>query len=127
MCGEQEGLWACLVCGNIGCGRYKKGHAKEHWYSSGHCLSMEAESERIWDYSNDTFVHRIMKGENGKTIIVNSGCSLSFANTANGDVLGNSHMQIWNSADEKGEELNTTRVDNAIWEYCYVISHQMEE
>lgn len=76
---------------------------------------MEAESERVWDYYNDTFVHRLMKGENKKTIILNANCGKSETN------VGNSHMQVWSSEDDKGE--TSDRVDNAIWEYCYVISH----
>lgn len=26
-CQEEKDLWACLICGHIGCGRYKQGHA----------------------------------------------------------------------------------------------------
>jgi len=29
VCGCEEDLWICLVCGNVGCGRYKGAHAKK--------------------------------------------------------------------------------------------------
>lgn len=90
----------CLVCGHTGCGRYKKAHAKDHWYTTGHCLSMEIVSERIWDYSSDLFVHRIMKSDR-KTIVLNSSLSGGRVNRTESfdfnfsGIRGNSHMTIW--------------------------------
>lgn len=26
-CKEEQDLWGCLICGQVGCGRYKNGHA----------------------------------------------------------------------------------------------------
>eukprot|EP00397_Hematodinium_sp_SG-2012_P034803 GEMP01037365.1.p1 GENE.GEMP01037365.1~~GEMP01037365.1.p1 ORF type:complete len:518 (+),score=139.66 GEMP01037365.1:105-1658(+) len=61
-CGVSEVLWVCLSCGNLGCGRYARAHAKEHAVggSDGVChrFCLEIESGRIWDYVGDVFVHR---------------------------------------------------------------------
>ena len=54
----STGLWLCLLCGNIGCGRYAKGHAEGHSALTGHRLSLEISTGRIWDYISDQFVHR---------------------------------------------------------------------
>ncbi|CAN0219925.1 unnamed protein product, partial [Hapterophycus canaliculatus] len=35
-CRIAHNLWICMVCGHIGCGRYTKEHAKEHFCLSGH-------------------------------------------------------------------------------------------
>jgi hypothetical protein len=51
-------LWLCLLCGNIGCGRYAQGHAESHGRASNHRLSLEISTGRIWDYMGDLFVHR---------------------------------------------------------------------
>ena len=57
-CNAKSGLWLCLLCGNVGCGRYEKAHAEKHSKSSNHRLSLEISTGRIWDYLDDLFVHR---------------------------------------------------------------------
>lgn len=58
-CGDSGALWACLVCGHVGCGRYSKEHAKAHFLSTNHSLSMEIATQRIWDYIEDGYAHRV--------------------------------------------------------------------
>lgn len=31
VCAQDENLWVCLICGNVGCGRYDGGHAYKHY------------------------------------------------------------------------------------------------
>ncbi|MFS8009447.1 putative transcription factor C2H2 family [Helianthus anomalus] len=57
--GTSNNLWACLICGFVGCGRYKKGHAIEHYRQAQHCYSLELETKQIWDYVGDKYVHRL--------------------------------------------------------------------
>ncbi|CAA7407565.1 unnamed protein product [Spirodela intermedia] len=59
VCETSENLWICVICGFIGCGRYKEGHAVKHWKDKQHCYSLHIESQRIWDYVGDTYVHRL--------------------------------------------------------------------
>ena len=50
-CGSAgANLWICLICGHVGCGRYRSGHARDHWAASGHCYALELETQRVWDY-----------------------------------------------------------------------------
>lgn len=52
-------LWICLQCGNQGCGRMQKQHAKEHWktpHSDVHCLAIESHNWLIWCYECDNEV-----------------------------------------------------------------------
>jgi len=58
-CGDDRSVWICIVCGHIGCGRYSNEHAKNHFQVTGHSLSIELATRRIWDYANDTYVHRL--------------------------------------------------------------------
>jgi BRCA1-associated protein len=30
-CESEKDLWICLICSNVGCGRYKLAHAKDHF------------------------------------------------------------------------------------------------
>jgi BRCA1-associated protein len=50
-CGTTSNLWICLICGHVGCGRYKSGHANHHWQQSSHCYALELETQRVWDYA----------------------------------------------------------------------------
>lgn len=68
-CGISENLWICLICGNVGCGRYDQKHAITHWKDTGHCFAMETNSQRVWDYAEDGYVHRLVQNEaDGKII-----------------------------------------------------------
>ncbi|KAL3811909.1 hypothetical protein ACHAXA_001434 [Cyclostephanos tholiformis] len=57
-CGMSTTLWVCLTCGVVGCGRYTRKHAAEHYTLVGHPYSFELATGRIWDYDTGTFVHR---------------------------------------------------------------------
>ncbi|XP_002964385.2 BRCA1-associated protein isoform X2 [Selaginella moellendorffii] len=60
VCPTSENLWVCVICGFVGCGRYKEGHAIRHWKETRHCCSLELESQRVWDYVGDNYVHRFI-------------------------------------------------------------------
>jgi BRCA1-associated protein len=98
-CGVHEGLWMCLVCGNIGCGRYLQRHSFEHFTLTQHTYAMDLQTQRVWDYAADNYVHRLVQSsEEGKLVEVSS----AFA-----------------SVEEK--------VDSLTLEYSHLLSAQMEE
>ncbi|KAI8323273.1 BRAP2-domain-containing protein [Martensiomyces pterosporus] len=69
VCREANDLWICLICGTIGCGRYVNGHAKDHFNQTQHPYSMELESQCVWDYVGDGYVHRLIQNKaDGKVI-----------------------------------------------------------
>lgn len=57
-CGLDDNLWLCLICGFIGCSRYKGKHAQEHFESTKHTYALELESQKVWDYTKEAFLHR---------------------------------------------------------------------
>ena len=61
-------MWACLICGCLGCGRYQQGHAAKHFELTSHSFAVDVESGRIWNYIDDGYVHRILKAENSPLI-----------------------------------------------------------
>uniref|UniRef100_A0A383VK63 BRCA1-associated protein n=1 Tax=Tetradesmus obliquus TaxID=3088 RepID=A0A383VK63_TETOB len=72
-CGTNANLWICLICGHVGCGRYKQGHASDHWKQSAHCYALELETQRVWDYAGDGYVHRLIQSKtDGKLVEVPS-------------------------------------------------------
>ncbi|KAK7325277.1 hypothetical protein VNO77_29437 [Canavalia gladiata] len=75
VCQTTENLWICVICGFVGCGRYKGGHAIIHWKETQHCYSLEVETKRVWDYVGDNYVHRLIQSKtDGKLVELNSHC-----------------------------------------------------
>ncbi|KAI2636706.1 Zn-finger in ubiquitin-hydrolase [Xylaria nigripes] len=69
VCDCPEDLWICLICGHVGCGRYKGGHAKEHWKNTAHTFSLELSTQHVWDYAGDMWVHRLIRDKgDGKLV-----------------------------------------------------------
>jgi BRCA1-associated protein len=80
-CQSTEHLWVCLICGNVGCGRYENAHAYEHYRQTDHLYSLEIETQRVWDYAGDGYVHRLIQNAvDGKLIELPSTTEDSNAN-----------------------------------------------
>lgn len=56
-------LWICLICGNIGCGRYDSAHAYAHYEATSHCYAMDINTQHVWDYAGDGYVHRLIQSK----------------------------------------------------------------
>ena len=69
-CSSTENLWTCLICANLGCGRYKGGHAHNHFTRTGHAFALKLDSHHIWDYTSDKYVHWNIKSDGGTVVDV---------------------------------------------------------
>ncbi|KAI4967983.1 hypothetical protein ZWY2020_006881 [Hordeum vulgare] len=47
VCRTSENLWICVICGFVGCGRYKEGHSIRHWKGTQHCYSLDLETQHM--------------------------------------------------------------------------------
>ncbi|OMO81163.1 Zinc finger, UBP-type [Corchorus capsularis] len=92
VCGSLENLWICLICGFMGCGRYKEGHAVRHWKDTQHCYSLELISQQIWDYVGDKYAQRLNPSKvDGKSVEMSLHCTSLEGNCGscgNGDDSG---------------------------------------
>jgi len=69
VCNKADDLWICLICGYIGCGRYTGSHAYAHFKESQHTYAMEMQTQRVWDYAGDGYVHRLIQNRaDGKLV-----------------------------------------------------------
>lgn len=69
VCHTEVNLWVCLICGNVGCGRYDEAHAISHFRDTGHAFAMDLSTQRVWDYVGDGYVHRIIQNQaDGKLV-----------------------------------------------------------
>ncbi|POS76552.1 RING finger protein [Diaporthe helianthi] len=112
-CDTTDDLWICLICGNVGCGRYKGGHAKEHWKETAHCFSLELETQHVWDYAGDMWVHRLIR-EKGEGKVV------EFPSTDMAARDGN------RQAGPDMDVVPRAKLDNIGMEYTNLLSSQLE-
>ncbi|KAL4180075.1 hypothetical protein AMTRI_Chr13g90340 [Amborella trichopoda] len=112
VCETSENLWICVICGFVGCGRYKEGHAIRHWRETQHCYSLELETQRVWDYVGDNYVHRLIQSKtDGKLVELNYHCR-------HGDDCG---------ADTGiSEALLNSKVEAIVKEYNDLLTSQLE-
>lgn len=108
-CNNTTSLWCCLVCGYIGCNRYQEQHAMLHYNSTSHRYSIELNSQRIWDYLTDNWIHRLINSNECSSAIL----------LEDEDVNTNEE----NSMSTKEFLL---RMENVITEYGKVLSAQMD-
>ncbi|XP_042057208.1 BRAP2 RING ZnF UBP domain-containing protein 2-like [Salvia splendens] len=105
VCQTSENLWMCLICGSVGCGRYREGHAIGHWKETEHCYSLELETQRVWDYAGDNYVHRLIQSKtDGKLVELNHHCVRHYdglsESTGHNDSLGDEVEYIKNEYNE---------------------------
>lgn len=117
VCQTSENLWICVICGFVGCGRYKEGHATRHWKETQHCYSLELETQRVWDYVGDNYVHRLIQSKtDGKLVELNGHCM--HANDSCGS-CGCADSGI-------SEALLNSKVDAIVNEYNELLATQLE-
>ena len=69
VCGAEANLWICLICGNVGCGRYDSAHAFAHYEATRHSYAMDISTQHVWDYAGDGYVHRLIQNKtDGKLV-----------------------------------------------------------
>jgi BRCA1-associated protein len=138
-CAASHDLWVCLICGHVGCGRYRGSHAAEHFQSSGHGYALELETQRVWDYVNDAYVHRLVRSKtDGKLVEVTAptlarggdgcggqeGCS---AAAGAGGACSAHGEGCCVEADPKMEEaLVASKLDAMALEYNHLLVSQLE-
>jgi len=117
VCQTSENLWICVICGFVGCGRYKEGHAITHWKDTQHCYSLELDTQRVWDYAGDNYVHRLIQSKtDGKLVEFNQCAHVD-------DGCGSCNC----SADPGfSEALLNSQVETIVNEYSDLLTSQLE-
>ncbi|XP_047330716.1 BRAP2 RING ZnF UBP domain-containing protein 2 [Impatiens glandulifera] len=119
ICETSENLWMCVICGFVGCGRYKGGHAEQHWKETEHCYSLELETRRVWDYAGDNYVHRLIQSKtDGKFVELNERCT-----HADGSSCGGFDCKLDAGLSEV---ILDSRVEAIVQEYNELLTTQLE-
>ncbi|KAG2383195.1 hypothetical protein C9374_004532 [Naegleria lovaniensis] len=109
-CACTSNLWVCLTCGFVGCGRYEKGHAMEHYLQTNHTYSMEADSQRVWDYTGDGYVHRLVAGNTEGKLI---------------EISHPNQKEAIREASEMLEAQYNSKLDSFLMEYNQLLTQQL--
>ncbi|KIJ62026.1 hypothetical protein HYDPIDRAFT_95269 [Hydnomerulius pinastri MD-312] len=116
-CSSRTNLWICLICGNIGCGRYGRAHAHAHYESTTHLYALELETQRVWDYAGDGYVHRLIQNKaDGKLVELPSAASSMGTNSRDDGALGPSHA----------DTLSAEKIEAIGIEYSYLLTSQLD-
>ena len=114
-CATDANLWICLICGNIGCGRYDGAHAFAHYEATSHCYAMDIATQHVWDYAGDGYVHRLIQskpdaGVGGKLI----------------DLPERSRHENEAFRAEGGDSVPREKMESMATEYTYLLTSQLE-
>ncbi|ORY13072.1 BRCA1-associated protein 2-domain-containing protein [Clohesyomyces aquaticus] len=116
VCGSTSNLWICLICGNIGCGRYDSAHAFAHYEATSHTYAMDVVTQHVWDYAGDGYVHRLIQNKaDGKLVDLP-------ASTQTHTHPPSSNSMTGYAADSVPRE----KLDNMGMEYAYLLTSQLE-
>jgi ubiquitin carboxyl-terminal hydrolase 44/49 len=55
-CATTESVWVCLSCGHFGCGRFQRGHAKQHYKKTKHPVVLEINDKLCYCYECDGYI-----------------------------------------------------------------------
>lgn len=115
-CSSTTNLWICLICGNIGCGRYGRAHAYAHYELTTHLYALELETQRVWDYAGDGYVHRLIRNRaDGKLVELPSASSSMGMNSHDGGV-----------GPSPADSLTAEKVEAIGIEYSYLLTSQLD-
>ncbi|KAJ5772921.1 hypothetical protein N7457_007817 [Penicillium paradoxum] len=109
VCHTEENLWACLICGTIGCGRYDGAHAFDHWKETTHAFSMDLTSQRVWDYVGDAYVHRIIQNKTDGKLL---------------ELPAADHSAL--DPPDWGDAVPREKLENMSIEYTHLLTSQLE-
>lgn len=118
-CSSTTNLWICLICGNIGCGRYGRAHAQSHYQATTHVYALELETQRVWDYAGDGYVHRLIQNKaDGKLVELPSASMSSSVGSA-----PDTSRALGPSASDN---LTVEKIEAIGIEYSYLLSSQLD-
>ncbi|KAI1871359.1 uncharacterized protein JN550_004804 [Neoarthrinium moseri] len=109
VCDTPDDLWVCLICGNVGCGRYKGGHAKEHWKDTAHTFALELDTQHVWDYAGDMWVHRLIRNKGDGKVVELPG-----------------HLDSRRRHDQDDDVVPRAKLDTIGMEYTHLLASQLE-
>jgi BRCA1-associated protein len=111
VCASTSNVWVCLICGNLGCGRYDSAHAYAHYEATSHCYAMDISTQHVWDYAGDGYVHRLIQSKPDNRLI---------------DLPGRQRHENEAFRSEGGDSVPREKMESMAAEYTYLLTSQLE-
>jgi BRCA1-associated protein len=111
VCASTNNVWVCLICGNLGCGRYDSAHAYAHYEATSHCYAMDISTQHVWDYAGDGYVHRLIQSKPDTRLI---------------DLPGRQRHANEAFRSEGGDSVPREKMESMAAEYTYLLTSQLE-
>ncbi|KAJ3847101.1 hypothetical protein EV368DRAFT_51771 [Lentinula lateritia] len=115
-CSSTTNLWICLICGNVGCGRYGRAHAQAHYQSTTHLYALELETQRVWDYAGDGYVHRLIRNKADGKVVELPSAATAMSSSPRESGLGPS----------AADALSAEKIEAIGIEYSYLLTSQLD-
>ncbi|KDR80572.1 hypothetical protein GALMADRAFT_240888 [Galerina marginata CBS 339.88] len=115
-CASTTNLWICLICGNVGCGRYGQAHAQAHYQATTHLYALELQTQRVWDYAGDGYVHRLIQNKADGKLVELPSAAASMNPTPRDGGLGPS----------QADALTAEKIEAIGIEYSYLLTSQLD-
>lgn len=125
VCQSPSNLWACLICGNVGCGRYQGGHAHSHFDETGHSFSMELETQRVWDYIGDSYVHRLIRNRTDGKLVELPSLAATRQSGADDDE-GEKQPGAGGRGPDRSAEASQDKIEAIGLEYANLMTSQLD-
>ncbi|KAL1297392.1 hypothetical protein AAFC00_004928 [Neodothiora populina] len=130
VCSTTSNLWICLICGNTACGRYDEAHAYAHYEESSHCYAMDINTQHVWDYAGDGYVHRLIqnKPDNRMIDLPSEGSTHRGSVSNNGGAGKDRHPNAaFREELREGEDMvPREKMDSMANEYTFLLTSQLE-
>ena len=104
-----------MICGHVGCGRYNGAHAFDHHLSTNHLFALELETQRVWDYAGDIYVHRLIQTKSDGKLVEFPPLASSGAYYRPSDRTGG-----------RDDDVSNEKLDAMGMEYTYLLTSQLE-
>jgi BRCA1-associated protein len=128
VCAENTNvnLWICLICGNVGCGRYDSMHAYAHYEATSHSYAMDMSTQRVWDYTGDGYVHRLIQSK--PDFSTTTQTKLNDGPSSLIDLGTDRHYRHENEAyrTEAEDMVPREKMESMANEYTYLLTSQLE-
>jgi BRCA1-associated protein len=111
VCASTSNVWVCLICGNLGCGRYDSAHAYAHYEATSHCYAMDISTQHVWDYAGDGYVHRLIQSKPDSRLI---------------DLPDRQRHANEAFRSEGGDSVPREKMESMAAEYTYLLTSQLE-